>query len=358
MPPSTKLVRAWITSAGAVCSAGVGIRQTSAAIRAGLGRIAETPLRDRFLEPVRMALLAAEALEPLRAELEVTVREGPVRRLLRLAAPALREAAAGAGQTGALPVLMGVNGSAKELDRLTAGGLLGALATQAGVPLRLDASRLVGGGRAAALLALRAAMEDLTRGTVDAVLVGGADTHLDPVRLGALDQEGRLLGPQAPDGFIPGEGAAFVLVSRRADRTASGAVPLQVVACGRGTETGHRYSSEPARGEGLSAAIADLLVSFPPPHPPVRTVLASLNGESALAKPWGVACLRHRDLLPADLRLEHPADCLGDLGAATGALLLALAFETLTAETRDAPALVWAASDREEVACCYLDHAH
>jgi 3-oxoacyl-[acyl-carrier-protein] synthase-1 len=52
--------------------------------------------------------------------------------------------------------------------------------------------------------------------------------------------------------------------------------------------------------------------------------------------------------------IEHPADKYGDTGAATGAILTALAATALLDGSRNGPALVWAASDREPRACALL----
>jgi len=55
---------------------------------------------------------------------------------------------------------------------------------------------------------------------------------------------------------------------------------------------------------------------------------------------WGVAQLRPAGFLAADMKLLHPADCMGDTGAATGAILAALATAALTRGDRPSPALV------------------
>ena len=87
---------------------------------------------------------------------------------------------------------------------------------------------------------------------------------------------------------------------------------------------------------------------------PVGVTFAGFNGESFDAKLWGVAQLRHRDFFATDMILEHPADKYGDAGAATGALLLALAAQSVSDGSRAGPALVWAASDFEPRACALL----
>ena len=59
----------------------------------------------------------------------------------------------------------------------------------------------------------------------------------------------------------------------------------------------------------------------------VDTVVCDLNGESYRAREWSFASLRAG--FPETLRLLHPADCLGDVGVAAGALLLGLASSLL-----------------------------
>jgi 3-oxoacyl-[acyl-carrier-protein] synthase-1 len=126
-----------------------------------------------------------------------------------------------------------------------------------------------------------------------------------------------------------------------------------VRAVGTAEDPGHRYSSEPALGVGL----ADALVKLRAAHsqlPAVRTCFAGLNGEHFGAKAWGVAHMRHHDLFDRALYFEHPADVFGDVGAAMGTVLLALAAETLLNDQRPGPMLVWAASDEAPCAAAYL----
>jgi len=57
------------------------------------------------------------------------------------------------------------------------------------------------------------------------------------------------------------------------------------------------------------------------------------------------------------LRIEHPADCMGDPGAAYGAIMLALAAHDIARGRCPTPCLVWAASDGEERAVALLSSA-
>jgi len=206
-------------------------------------------------------------------------------------------------------------------------------------------------GRASAFAALEAAIQFIGTGRGDAAIVGGVDTCLDARRLAHLFQDKRLLSA-SPDGFVPAEGAAFLLLSRSAQSEEN---PLCLLS-GFGSAQGltHVDPNKPHLGEELSLAIEAMRGGSFQPTEPAGVTFAGLNGESIWAKEWGVAHLRHRELFAPDSMLEHPADRLGDMGAAMGAALLVLADAALVNGHRDGPALVWCASDEGLRGCAWL----
>jgi 3-oxoacyl-[acyl-carrier-protein] synthase-1 len=223
------------------------------------------------------------------------------------------------------------------------------------VPIDRGRSAVVPHGRAAGLMALELALNALQTDPSATVIVGGVDTYLDLRLLGTLDSEQRILGPRVMDGFIPGEGAAFYVLSG-ANATRVGPQQPQVVvhAAASAMDAGHRYGDAPAKGEGLAAALAGMRQRAGQLPGPIATTFAGFNGESFDAKLWGVARLRHNDVFSPAMVIEHPADKYGDAGAATGAILMALAAKSLVTGARSGPALVWAASDREPRACAVV----
>ena len=192
------------------------------------------------------------------------------------------------------------------------------------------------------LVALESALQAMSADSSRPILVGGVDTFLDLRLLATLGAEGRVHGPRVMDGFIPGEGAAFLWIE--GGREPASGTPV-IHGAASTTDPGHRYGTEPARGEGLAQALQLLRDRLPSPVGPIASTFTGLNGENFDAKLWGVAQLRHKDLFSANMTLEHPASCFGDTGAATGAILTALTAAALAAGHRAAPALVWAASD-------------
>ena len=116
--------------------------------------------------------------------------------------------------------------------------------------------------------------------------------------------EGRLKNGEVQDGFIPGEGAAFLLLGQAGSGARMGMTPLaRIVGVGLGQEPGHLYSTEPYRGEGLAQAFSAVLENVPQ-KPRVRTLYAGLNGENFWAKEFGVARVRHKDYFEEPVRVE------------------------------------------------------
>jgi 3-oxoacyl-[acyl-carrier-protein] synthase-1 len=342
--------RAVIAATGAVCAVGIGTAQSWSSIRTGIARFGESAVRDHRFELIRMALLPDDALEPLLPAVEKVPFSPRAQRMLRLAAPALRQALT--GFEGAPPALF-IGLPQTEPSGPPDKSFIDALADQSGAAFEKGSTQVFARGRAAALLALDAGVRHIAERRADAVLVGGVDTFLDPQLLGELSSEGRILGSRVMDGFIPGEGAAFLLLARPG--TSSQKHPsIAITGVGVAQDPGHRYSNQPARGEGLSMAIERMTGPMGQP-PAARTTFAGFNGENFGAKEWGVARIRHGELFAPDMKLEHPADCFGDAGAAMGALLLAVAHASLISNHRAFPAFVWASSDREDCACAYLD---
>lgn len=346
-----------LLASSVLCAAGGGAEQVWATARTGLSRIGISHVMDRNLEPIRMGLVPDDALEPeLPPELESLPLPSRARRMLRLAAPTLRTLLDSAGSAPARLFLGVPQLAVAEAPWIRAFALhLGKIA---GLEIDPANSRVIPAGRAAALIALELALEALERDPARPVIVGGVDSFLDLRLLASLDADGRILRDGVMDGFIPGEGAAFLVLqavtAAPAADQGTGGPTITVEAAASASDPGHRGGSEPARGEGLAQAVELLRNRLGRPTGPVATTFAGLNGESFDAKAWGVARVRHADLFAPRTALEHPADCFGDAGAAMGAILLSLAARALAAADRQGPALVWAASDGESRACALL----
>jgi 3-oxoacyl-[acyl-carrier-protein] synthase-1 len=307
-----------------------------------------TSVYDKRFQPFTMGLVPDEALPPLAPPLEEVVGlTSRQMRMLRLGAVALQEVLKGVEGVAAIPVLLGtaeaLPGRADPAGEL----FLTQLATQAGITFNLQRSKVFPQGRAAGLIALKEGIERIVSGQATQVIVGGVDTYLDLYLLGTLDMEGRILAEGVMDGFVPGEGAGFLLLASDKVLSAEQKPMARVVAVATGVEKGHRYSEEVYRGDGLAGTMQMLFESAPPSSELVRTVYAGFNGENFWAKEWGVAYLRSKDKFDETFRTEHPVDCFGDPGAALGPVTVGLAAIGMQKGYLDGPSLIWCSSDRE-----------
>ncbi len=346
---------AWIVQTGMVTAVGIGSAQTASSVRAGISRYQESTVYNKRFEPMTLALLPDDALPSLHDDLAqlpgLTSRQ---MRMLRLADGALKEALKDIKIQQPLPLFLA--GSEPYADRPAAltPTFVQQLMTQTGVELDAAQSSVFPTGRAGGLLALRAALALLAEGQHDYALVGGVDSYLDLYLLGTLDQADRVLAPSVMDSFCPGEGAGFVLLcSERVSK--SHTLLAYVHAPGIAAETGHRYSQEPYRGDGLATAVSEAVADY---QQPMQTVLCSLNGENFGVKEWGVAFLRNKAAFAEPFEIEHPADCCGDLGAAFAPVLIGLAAIGMHKEYMSSPCLVWCSSEHEQRgAVCVLSNS-
>jgi len=186
----------------------------------------------------------------------------------------------------------------------------------------------------------------IREGQAELMLAGGIDTYRDLFILSKLDVEKRVKSGTNLDGFIPGEGAGFLLLANREAAEQAGLKITSVISSTvDGMEPGHLYSKETYKGDGLSGVFQRLLAE-PDVKAPVREVCSSMNGESHWGKEWGVAFIRNKAAFDPDHGIHHPADCFGDTGAACGSLMAGLAALGLAHSYRRNPCLVYGSSDR------------
>lgn len=209
--------------------------------------------------------------------------------------------------------------------------------------LSQELSRSCHNGRAAGIACIDFAFQYLID-KFDYCLVGGSDSYRDSNRLDLLDNQNRLLTEGAADAFAPGQGACFLLLTPRIENAiATNGYAIAITRPGLSEEAGHLYSDELYKGGGLDKAfkraLADCATNL------ISRVYSTMNGENYWAKEYGVAYLRNRQWFTDGVRLEHPADCYGDLGAASTTALIALAACHLLKQNKETHALVYGSSD-------------
>lgn len=220
------------------------------------------------------------------------------------------------------------------LDR----GLVEELCERAGLPL-LATAGIEQAGHASVLKAIDAARAHVDSGAASRCIVLGVESYHQLDRLGLLDRSYRLRSDRCKDGFLPSEAAVALLLERRAETTRAPLVSLGPVAFGVEPRpiVGEHSSSGTGLATALEAAIGDRVV---------RWVICDLNGESYRAFEWGVVRARLAERFAPPVNLMHPADCLGDVGAASAGISIACAARAFArgyAPAREA--LVFAGAD-------------
>ncbi len=176
--------------------------------------------------------------------------------------------------------------------------------------------RIIEGGNAAGAAAL-AGFRDLTDGCG---LIVGFDTLLSLPALAYLERGLRLKSADRVRGVIPGEACGAVAVER-ADAVPAGAALCLVDGAATAEEPVPVASDDPCLGGGLTTAIREALRDAGRAGADVQRVYCDLNGEVYRAHEWMLAQCRTLD----GPEVVHPADCVGDVGAASVPLLIAAA---------------------------------
>lgn len=153
-------------------------------------------------------------------------------------------------------------------------------------------------------------------------LVAAADSFLVAATLGDFEQKQRLLTSQNSNGFIPGEAGAAVLVSEAQE---NGAPQLICRGLGFAKEKSHVESEEPLRADGLAAAIRAALGDAICTFDDVDYRLVDVSGEQYGFKEADLGIARTMKKVKPEFDIWHPADCIGEVGAAVVPCVLSVA---------------------------------
>ncbi len=184
---------------------------------------------------------------------------------------------------------------------------------------------------------IQRAFDLLMEGSATSCFVAGVDSYNADARVALLDESKSLRSSRNHDGFIPGEAASLLRLSLPG--AASARALLERPTFGREPQpvSGGRHST----GEGLAESIRAMSDGRR-----WGRVYCDLNGQSYRFAEWGLMRTRLAAELCDDIALVHPADCLGDVGAATGGILVGCAVAALErGYAGDSQALLWTASD-------------
>ncbi|MEE1892525.1 hypothetical protein V0R51_06400 [Pseudomonas otitidis] len=302
-----------IVGTGMVSAVGLDAPSTCAAIRCAIDNFQET----RFVDQAGEWLLGASVPfeQPWRGRIK----------LVKMAARAIAEALASTPGVDPqkTPLLLCVAeeerpGRLPNLDR----SLLREIELELGLRFH-EASSLIPRGRVSGAVALLNARKLVHEQGHRHVLVAGVDSFLNGATLSAFEKRDRLLTSQNSNGFIPGEGAAAVTMSAPVQ---SEELQLACIALGFGVEPVTVEAEEKKlRADGLTQALKTALAEAGCGLESMDYRLTDLSGEQYYFKEASLALSRTLRVRKEFFHLWHPADCIGECGAAIGPAMLAVA---------------------------------
>jgi len=300
-----------VSRTGLVTGVGLDAASTCAAIRGAVDNFQQTRFRDRDGE----WLMGCEVPfpQPWRGE----------KRLLKMAARAIAECLAGFDRDSceATPLLLCLAESGRP-GRIVDDDarFFEALEDELGMRFHPD-SAVIARGRVSAGVALLRARQLIGEGRAAQVAIAASDSLLDGAALADCEQRDRLLTSGNSDGFIPGEGAAALLVEGMGVHTDG-----QLVCRGLGfaVEKAHVDSEEPLRADGLTAAIRQSLQEAGCGESILQFKIIDASGGQYAFKEASLAFGRIDRTKRTEFDVWHPADCIGEVGATIGLVMIAV----------------------------------
>lgn len=181
-------------------------------------------------------------------------------------------------------------------------------------------SAIVAHGRVSVVIALAQARKLIHESNAPHVIIVAADSLLTWSTLSVYEREERLLTARNSNGFMPGEGGGALLVGQP-----GGNGELLCSGIGFGVEQAHINSGEPLRAEGLTAAIRGALSDAGCEMHDLDYRITDLSGEQYYFKEATLALSRTLRKRKEEFDIWHPAECIGESGAAAGLSVLAVA---------------------------------
>ena len=305
-----------VIGVGACTAVGLNAASTAAAVRCGIAGFEEHPyMINQEGEPY---VLAAEpSIDPSSmgckryTDLAIPALQEALHPLLRLS-PNKHKVKAIIGLPEHRPGLpddlhLSLEGCIKELDS---------------EHYAIKEVRTIFRGHAAGLMAVESASKLLSTGESKLCIAGGIDSYIDPDTLDWIEDNEQLHIPSNAWGFIPGEASAFCLLSTMETANRFG-LPIKAKLLSIGTEQEeNKIKTETiCIGKGLTAVVNNVLQALPE-ETKINQTYCDQNGEAYRADEFGFMLTRLAENFDDPSEYAAPADCWGDVGAASGPLFI------------------------------------
>jgi len=326
-----------IIATGAATAVGSYAAATLAAVQAGISNITEHPyLLDKQGEPHAVSM--APYLDP---ELQGTARFNA---LLNYA---LSDAGTDLGLPATTPLVLCLPHEHFPFGKDQARNIAQQLVSDC-VGLRMTFDDVIQQGHAAAFFALANVQQHLERH--DFCILLAVDSMVDSHRLDWLDSQQAIYSEENPYGFTPGEAAACVVLCTQPTLEKYALESLGGIAAFANAHESVHHTQGVCIGQGLSAAIGQVLKQCPAlseqqQRQKIDHTICDINGQPHRSDEYGFTLTRYSDYFEDPNHFTAPADCWGDVGAASSVLQMVLATAPPTNNVRhENPTLLWASS--------------
>ncbi|MCK5507471.1 MAG: hypothetical protein KAI50_03000 [Desulfobacterales bacterium] len=212
-------------------------------------------------------------------------------------------------------------------------------------------SQVITSGNSAVIRCIKIAGQLLKENPHCLCIIGGIDSLLALNTLDWFEEAERLKSGTfgRNQGFPPGEAVGFMLVeAKEAALGRKKKTMAEVIGVGLANESASFLSERPSKGEGLTKACKTALSECSYDPGDIEAVLGDLNGEFFRAKEWEYAELRCFGNCNDARQLWQSADCMGSIGAASGAILMNIAAVGLSRGWIEKYAMVFCSDDEGE----------
>lgn len=339
-----------IVGVGAFTSIGLSAAATAAAARAGIADFNEHPyLIDREGEPYILAMVPTLDTEIMGVD-----------RYIRLALPAMKEALAPltdlGKEVGNIQVKIGASEDRPGCPHDLQDRLIEEVVKFSTENYQMNTAEILKKGHAAGLMALESASKEIMQRTCEFCLIGGVDSYIEPDTLDWLEANEQIHMSSNAWGFIPGEAASFCLLCSldTADKY-NLPVRARLMSISTVIEENKIKTETVCIGQGLSRAVRNCVQQLPPDCK-IDYTICDQNGEAYRADEFGFMLARLSEYFVDSSDYMAPADCWGDVGAASGPLFINVLIAAAEKGYANGPrTLLWTSSEKGERTAAILE---
>jgi len=192
-------------------------------------------------------------------------------------------------------------------------------------------------GRTGGLRQLQSAMSHIASGQLDYCIIAGVDSFLADDRIQHFDKHWRIKSDRTADGFIPGEASIMFAIEKHRtaqERGLDSLASIEAIAFNHESNpiTGDKQSTGVGCSEVLESVISQAAATSV-----VDWTISDMNGESYTGREWGTVLVRNGEKFSPSHQLDHPVDCVGELGAAMGPLMVSMAVHAFKNDYQKSP---------------------